>query len=99
MFAAAFPLPNGSITVLLRPENGPGGRLLLTSPLAEFGDNGAYLVLAKPDRMTGWARRVPLAETFEVWIGADGVARTDHALDLWRVPVIRLHYRMERTPK
>jgi hypothetical protein len=94
----AFPLPNGSITVFLRPDNGQDGRLLLTSPLAEFGDYGAYLIVAQPDGVMGWARRVPLAERFEVWIDADGVARTDHALDLWHVPVVRLHYRMDRTP-
>jgi hypothetical protein len=94
----AFPLPNGSITVFLRPDNGHDGRLLLASPLAEFGDNGAYVIVTQPDGVIGWARRVPLAERFEVWIDGDGVARTDHALDLWQVPVIRLHYRMDRTP-
>ena len=94
----AFPLPSGNITVFLRPDNGHDGRLLLTSPLAEFGDDGAYLVLADADGRKGWARRVPLAERFEVWIDPDGVARTDHALDLWQVPVIRLHYRMDRIP-
>jgi hypothetical protein len=92
----AFPLPNGNITVFLRPDNGQNGRLVLTSPLAEFGDNGAYLVVADQSGDGGWARRVPLAERFEVWVDPEGVLRTDHALDLWQVPVIRLHYRMDR---
>lgn len=35
-----FPLPNGSITVLLRPEATPRGGLLLTSPSGDFGDEG-----------------------------------------------------------
>ena len=95
----AFPLPNGSITVFLRPDNGQNGRLLLTSPSARFGDNGAYLVVAEPDGLVGWARRIPLAERFEVWVDSDGVARTDHALDLWQVPIIRLHYRMDPTAR
>jgi hypothetical protein len=92
----AFPLPNGNITVFLRPDNGPTGGLILPSPTARFGDIGAYLVLADRDRTHCWARRVPLAERFEVWVDRDGLARTDHALDLGQLPVIRLHYRMDR---
>lgn len=90
-----FPLPNGSISVFLRPEVGPDGSLVLVSPLGGFGDDGAYLVVARPDGRSGWVRRVPLAERFRVWVDDEGVLRTDHALDLWRIPVIRLHYRLE----
>jgi hypothetical protein len=90
-----FPLPNGSIIVFLRPEVGPHGTLILTSPVGSFGDDGAYLVVARPDGRAGWVRRVPIAERFVVWVDDDGVLRTDHALDLWHVPVIRLHYRMD----
>ena len=43
-------------------------------------------------------RRVPLAERFLVWVDDEGVLRTDHALDLGRLTVIRLHYRMEPRP-
>jgi hypothetical protein len=90
-----FPLPNGSVTVLLRPEVRSDGALILSSPLGAFGGDGAYLVVARPDRKSGWARRVPLAERFVVFVDDEGVLRTDHELDLNRVPVLRLHYRLE----
>ena len=80
---------------LLRPEVGPDGALILTSPLGSFGDDGAYLVVVRPDGRSGWVRRVPLAERFLVWVDAERVLRTDHSLNLWQIPVIRLHYRLE----
>lgn len=91
----AFPLPNGSVTVFLRPENGPDGSLVLISPLGEFGEDGAYLIVADPNAARGWVRRVPLAERFHVYVDDEGVLRTDHALSLWQVPVLRLHYRLD----
>jgi hypothetical protein len=92
----AFPLPNGSVTVYLQPEVGADGSLLLTSPLGGFGDDGAYLIVARPDRRSGWVRRIPLAERFVVGVDDEGVLRTDHSLNLWQIPVIRLHYRLDR---
>ncbi len=91
-----FPLPNGSLMVFLRLSSGPDGALVLTSPTGPFGDDGSYLVVARPDGRTGWARRVPLAERFVVWVDDEGVLRTDHTLRLWQLPVLGLHYRMER---
>ena len=92
----AFPLPNGSVTVFLRPEVDDCGGLRLVSPLSTFGDDGAYLIVARRDRQAGWVRRVPLAEAFAVYVDEDGVLRADHALDLGSVPVIRFHYRLDR---
>jgi len=93
-----FPLPNGSVTVFLRPEVGSDGSLTLTSPRGRFGDDGVYLIVARPDNRAVWVRRVPLSERFSVWVDEEGVLRTDHALNLWDIPVIRLHYRLERRP-
>ena len=90
-----FPLPNGSVTVLLRPEVRSDGALILSSPVGSFGSDGAYLVVARPDRKSGWARRVPLAERFVLFVDDEGVLRTDHELNLNRVPLLRLHYRLE----
>ena len=89
-----FPLPNGSVIVFLRPSVGPDGSLILTSPIAGFGDDGAYLVVRDDgDRVA--VRRVPLAERFRVYVDDEGTPRTDHELDLWSIPTLRLHYRME----
>jgi hypothetical protein len=92
--SVAFPLPNGRVTVYLRPDV-RGGELRLTSPIGAFGGDGAYLILSDADGEAGWVRRVPLAEQFRIYVDAEGVLRTDHALDLWNIPVIRLHYRLE----
>jgi hypothetical protein len=92
----AFPLPNGSITVFLRPDVRADGALLLTSPIGGFGDDGAYLIVAAPDGNSASVRRVGLAESFVVWVDDEGTLRTDHSLSLWHVPVLRFHYRLER---
>jgi len=43
---------------------------------------------------------MPLLERFRVYVDDECVLRTDHDPRLWRIPVIRLHYRLEapRTP-
>ena len=91
-----FPLPNGSVAVFLRPDVGDDGSLVLTSPRGAFGDNGAYLIVSRSDGHSASVRRVPIVERFMVWVDDEGTLRTDHALDLWQVPVLRFHYRLER---
>lgn len=91
-----FPLPNGNVTVFLRPEVRPDGALVLASPVGPFGTEGAYLAVVGCDRESRWVRRVPLAEEFVVSVDDEGTLRTDHTLSLWRVPVFRLRYRMTR---
>lgn len=90
-----FPLPNGSLTVFLRPYVEPGGALSLVSPAGVFGDDGAYLVVRPDAGRRAWVRRVPLPERFRVFVDADGVLRCDHELRLRWLPVLRLHYRLD----
>jgi hypothetical protein len=92
----AFPLPNGSVTVFLRPEVADGDRLRLVSPLEPFGGDGMYLIVRPDAGQSAWVRRVPIDERFELWVDAEGVLRTSHRLRLWSVPVIDLHYRLDR---
>jgi hypothetical protein len=91
-----FPLPNGSVTVFLRPDVRADGALILTSQLGMFGDDGAYLIVGHRDGRSASVRRVPLAEQFVVWLDEEGTLRADHTLSLWRVVVLRFHYRLER---
>lgn len=93
-----FPLPNGSLTVFLRPEVTADGGLVLSSPAGEFGDDGAYLIVRPGTGTRGWARRIPLPERFELFEDADGVLRCDHRLALGRREILRLHYRLARAP-
>jgi hypothetical protein len=90
-----FPLPLGSLPVLLTPSADGSGGFRLRSPLGPFGGNGAYLVLHRSDGTVN-IRRIPIAEQFHVYVDGDGDLRTDHHLRLWSVPAITLHYRMRR---
>jgi len=90
-----FPLPNGSITVFLRPENDDDGALRLVSDGSLWGEPGAYLVVRGPGP-TAWARRVPLPERFEVYVDDEGVLRADHHLRFLKWGVLQMHYRIER---
>lgn len=87
-----FPLPNGRLVVLLRPQVTADGGLQLTSPGGGWGEDGAYLVVERGAR--AWARRIPVHERFHVHVDGEGVLRTDHALNLWSIPVLKLHYRL-----
>jgi hypothetical protein len=91
-----FPLPNGSLIVFLRPEHGTDGDLVLVSPLGEFGEEGAYLVVARPGETSGWVRRIPLSERFTVTVGDEGTLHTEHLLSLSHVPIIRFNYQLKR---
>jgi hypothetical protein len=92
-----FPLPNGSVSVFLEPSVDHNGSLILTSPMSRFGDNGAYLIVR--DANTAAVRRAPLAERFRVYVDDEGTLRADHFLNLWSIPTLRIHYRLERAPR
>ncbi|WP_217899273.1 hypothetical protein [Blastococcus mobilis] len=91
-----FPLPHGRLVVLLRPTATADGALLLTSGPGAWGEDGAYLVVQPHGGDRAWARRIPVHERFDVHVDGEGVLRTDHAITLWRLPVLRLHYRLDR---
>lgn len=90
----AFPLESGNLQVFLRPEVLPDGSFRLVSPSGRFGDDGAYVVAA--DGGATYAARVPVHETFHLYVDDRGVLRTDHALRLWGATAMRLHYKLER---
>jgi hypothetical protein len=88
----AFPLESGNVQVFLQPSVTPGGGLQLNSPPGPFGTDGAYVTVAH--RHGTHAARVPIHETFRVYLDHDGVLRTDHTLRLWSTTVVRLHYKL-----
>lgn len=89
----AFPLESGNLQVFLRPSVTANGGLLLESPRGGFGEDGAYVVVRGAQVH---AARVPLHETFLVYVDPHGVLRTDHELRVWGVSALRLHYKLER---
>jgi hypothetical protein len=90
----SFPLPSGWLTVLLRPSAGRGGTFHLRSPLGPFGTDGAYLVLQRGDGTLS-ARRIPIAEQFDLRPGTDDQIEADHWLRLHSINVVHLEYRLE----
>lgn len=92
-----FPMPNGNATVILRPEVGEGGALILDSDGAGFGNVGFYRMqrFGRGDALTVWKIR-SLKERFRVYVDAEGVLRCDHAIRFLGFPVLHLHYRIQR---
>ena len=92
----AFPLPNGSANVIMRPESSPGGSFTVRSSGKYFGDPGFYFfVEAGSDR--GWARYLKtLEEDIRVYVDSRDHLRADHNLRIWGRTFLRLHYRMRR---
>ncbi|WP_231134972.1 hypothetical protein, partial [Motilibacter deserti] len=88
-----FPLESGNVQVFLRPSVTKDGGLRLESPCGGFGQDGAYVVVREGRDV---AARVPLHETFHVYVDGRGVLRTDHELRVGRLSAVRLHYRLER---
>jgi hypothetical protein len=90
-----FPLPNGSATVLLKPEVHPDGSLTLASAGNSFGDPGFYFVV-RDATGTAWARYLKtMKETIHVYPSDGGTIRTDHIFRIWGLQFLRLHYRMK----
>lgn len=89
-----FPLPNGSATVLLRPEVRRDGSLDLVSAGNGFGDAGFYF-LVRRDADSWWVRKLDaMKERLHVYVDRAGILRTDHVFRLWGLRFLRLHYRM-----
>jgi hypothetical protein len=91
-----FPMPEGNATVVLRPSIDERGDFRLSSDRAGFGDAGFYRVKRGSDgRVRVW-RIATLREFFRVYVDEAGTLRCDHTVRFWGMPVLHLHYRIER---
>jgi len=91
-----FPMPNGNATVLLRPSIDERGHLRLSSKGTRFGDAGFYRMHeVGGDRLRVW-RVSTLHEEFSVYVDEANVLRCDHSVRFLGIPVLHLHYRIER---
>jgi hypothetical protein len=91
-----FPMPRGNATVVLRPEVGAGGALVLDSSGRRFGDAGFYRVQARDGgRVRVWHIRT-LKERFRVYVDERDVLRCDHTVRFLGLPVLTLHYKIFR---
>lgn len=90
-----FPLPDGSATVVLRPENRQDGSLALVSGGDGFGDAGYYRVHRGPDG-TLRVKYMPVKEEIQVYVDSEGTLRTGHTLALWKIRFLTLRYEISR---
>ena len=91
-----FPMPEGNATVVLRPSLDARGSLELSSDGQRFGDAGFYRV-QRGSGQNIWVWRVTsLKELFHVYVDDEGTLRCDHAVRFLGLPVLALHYRIER---
>jgi hypothetical protein len=90
-----FPMPDGNATVILRPENGKNGAFILNSSGKGFGDAGFYRVQKQRSRLKVWLITT-LKERFNVYVDEENVLRCDHHIRFLGLPVLKLHYRIQR---
>jgi hypothetical protein len=88
-----FPMPRGSATVFLRPQNGPGETFRLVSAGRRFGDPGFYRLQRRGDRLRVRYLRT-LREEFDVYVDPQGELRCNHRVSFLGLSVLTLHYRM-----
>ncbi|MES1187081.1 MAG: hypothetical protein ABUL60_24915, partial [Myxococcales bacterium] len=92
----AFPMPEGNATVLLAPSVDADGSFRLSSEGSDFGDAGFYRLQRGRDGKVRVWRIHSLKEYFRVYVDEVGTLRCDHAVRFLGLPVLQLHYRIER---
>ena len=90
----AFPLPQGSATVIMRINIDAHGNLELLSKGEQYGDPGFYFIVA--DRLGQlWKLYIPsFHERIFVYEDDEGTLRADHTMSLWRWKTYELHYKI-----
>lgn len=91
-----FPMPAGNATVVLRPSVHDDGAFELSSAGKAFGDAGFYRMQRGRDgKVRAW-RVTTLKEHFRLYVDDTDTLRCDHAVRFLGMPVLHLHYRIER---
>jgi hypothetical protein len=91
-----FPMPEGNATVILEPKITDDGDFELSSAGRAFGDAGFYRITRTRDGSLRTWRIRTLKEHFRVYVDDAGTLRCDHRVRFLGLPVLHLHYRIER---
>ncbi len=88
---AAFPLPKGNATVLMKPSVGENGELILDSSGKKFGDAGFYF-LVKDSKDNHWAQFIrSFTDKLIVFEKNDSLC-AKQTLRLWNFKVVNFNY-------
>lgn len=89
---AAFPVPHGATTVILRPRSHADGSFTLTTHGRGWGDAGFYRLHGRPGALR--VRRFGVRETIHNYVDAAGVMRTDHRIRYLGQEFVHMHYKV-----
>lgn len=88
---AVFPLPKGNATVILSPEVGKNGELVLDSSGKKFGDPGFYFLLNDSEG-NFWSQYIKSFRDQLAVSCHDGNIFAEQRLTLWYLTVLRIKY-------
>lgn len=88
-----FPLPKGSVTVILKVEVQPDGSVKLVSHGSGIGQPGYYRVRSSGKGFVR-VKYIPLKEIIHVFEDESGILRTNHEFYFWGSKFLELHYKM-----
>lgn len=90
-----FPLPNGSATVIMKPQAHSDGSLTLVSSGEGFGEPGFYFIVQKNEAQAYVKYLHAMKESIHVFVDQAEELRAGHVLKLWDATFLKLHYRMQ----
>ncbi|HEX2618514.1 MAG TPA: hypothetical protein VHL11_00170 [Phototrophicaceae bacterium] len=88
-----FPLPGGSATVILSPQNQVDGSFKLVSAGTGFGTPGYYRI-HQVSESTIRVKYLSLKESIHVYRDEQNTLRTDHIFMFWGLKFLTLHYKI-----
>jgi hypothetical protein len=93
---AIFPLPNGNATVILIPEVGNNGELILESAGHRFGDSGFYFLLKDTDGQL-WTKYIKSFKDKLIVRSENENLTASQTLTLWNFKVLAFEYDIKKT--
>jgi hypothetical protein len=89
-----FPLPNGNATVLMTPNVGKNGELILDSSGQKFGDPGFYFLL-KDSKGKFWSKFISSFRDRLIISSENDMISAEQTLTLWHLKVLTFNYKIE----
>ena len=92
---AVFPLPNGNATVILSPNVGEKGELILKSSGQKIGDDGFYFLLMDSKGQL-WAKFIKSFKDKLVLSSENDRITAIQTLTLWNLKVLKFEYEIKK---